>query len=148
VTGSGSRGRVLGIDLGDVRIGLARSDPLGITAQPLGILEISGDKQILREIRRIVSEQEISTVVIGLPLLLSGEEGERARAAREFASRLEKSLHGVDVLLWDERLSTVQAERVMISGNVRRKKRKEKIDSIAASLILQSYLDAEGTGAE
>lgn len=138
--------RILGVDLGDVRIGLARSDLLGITAQPLGVLTCSDQDAALREIERVVREESAACVVIGLPLLLSGEDGERAVQARAFASRLEARLPDLQVVLWDERLTTVQAERAMISGKVRRKKRKQKIDTIAASLILQSYLDSGAAG--
>jgi putative Holliday junction resolvase len=137
-------GRLLALDLGDVRIGLAVSDPLGITAQPLPYLE-TGDLGIRRLAARVAEEarrQEAVGVVIGLPRLLSGEEGTRAQKSREFAAALELQLSGVAIYLWDERLSTVEVERVMIAGNVRRRKRRQKIDSLAAVLILQGFLDA------
>lgn len=138
--------RILGIDLGDVRVGLARSDPLGITAQPFGVLAGSDEERLLEEIERIVREESAGSVVIGLPLLMSGEDGDRAVRARGFAAKLEERLPGIGVILWDERLTTVQAERAMIAGNVRRKKRRQKVDTIAASLILQSYLDSGAQG--
>jgi putative Holliday junction resolvase len=102
----------------------------------------TGPVKDLKAIARLVREQGAGTVVVGLPLLMSGEEGSRARDAREFAESLGRRLPGVAVELWDERLTTVQAERAMIAGNVRRKRRKQKIDTLAATLILQSYLDA------
>ncbi len=140
-------GRILALDLGDVRVGLALSDPLGITAQPLGKFERRGPKVDLRRVRELIGEHEVERVVVGHPLLLSGEAGERALDAQDFAARLERSLAGVPVVLWDERLSTVEAERAMIRGDVRRKKRKQVIDTLAATLILQSYLDAQAAGA-
>jgi putative Holliday junction resolvase len=80
--------------------------------------------------------------VIGLPLLLSGDEGTAARSAREFAERLSRRLPGLSVELWDERLTTVEVERMLIAADVRRKKRKQVVDKLAAVLILQGYLDA------
>jgi len=135
-------GRVLSIDLGDARIGLAISDPLGITAQPLPPMEVIGSRRDLRRIELLAREREVSTIVVGLPLQMSGEEGTRAVAAREFADRLSLRLPGVVVTLWDERLTTVEAERTLITGNVRRSKRKKRVDGLAAVLILSGYLDA------
>jgi len=139
-------GRVLSVDLGDVRIGLAISDPLGITAEPLEPLGAIGKKRDLQAVERLVSEMEVATVVVGWPLLLSGEEGPRALAAREFADRLRMRLRGVNVLLWDERLTTVEAERVLIEGGVRRRKRRGKVDGLAAVLILTGFLDSDRQG--
>jgi putative Holliday junction resolvase len=132
----------LGVDLGEVRIGLALSDPLGVIAQPLETLSRVGPRRDVGAIAALVDRHEVSTVVIGLPRLLSGAEGEAARGAREFARRLESRLRGVGVELWDERLTTAQAERTMISGGVRRARRKQRVDALAAVLILQSFLDA------
>jgi putative Holliday junction resolvase len=142
------QGRALALDLGEVRIGLAISDPLGITAQPLGVLRRVGPKRDVREIAERVREHEVAVVVLGLPLLLSGEEGQKAAEAREMAARLRGRLGDVRVVLWDERLTTVQAERAMISAGVGRGKRKQLRDSLAATLILQSYLDAQPRPAE
>ena len=100
---------MLGIDLGKVRIGLALSDPLGITAQPLTLLRPTGPRKAIDAIVRAARENEAVTLVLGLPLLLSGEEGTKAVEAREAAERLRRRLPGVRVVLWDERLSTVQA---------------------------------------
>ena len=135
-------GRVLALDLGEVRIGLALSDPLGITAQPLGYLKRVGPKKDLAAIADLVREHGVETVVVGLPRLLSGVEGEKAVEAREVAGRLERRLGGVRVVLWDERLTTVEAERTLVAGNVRRRRRRERVDSLAAALILQGYLEA------
>ncbi len=135
------RGRVLALDLGQVRIGLAISDELGITAQPAGFLARAGNRADLEAIARLVEEHGVARVVVGHPLLLSGEEGTRAREARETSERLGKALP-VPVELWDERLTTAQAERALIGGGVRRAKRRKVIDSMAAVLILQSWLEA------
>ena len=139
-----SPGRILALDLGDVRIGLAVSDPLGITAQPLPHMLAGklGTRRLAGKVAAEARRHEAVEVVIGLPLLLSGEEGTRAAKAREFAATLEPMLPDMPVHLWDERLSTVEVERIMIAGNVRRDRRREKIDSLAAVLILQGFLDA------
>jgi putative Holliday junction resolvase len=136
-------GRTLGIDPGEVRIGLALSDLLGVTAQPAATLGTVGSRKDLNTIADFAREHEVHTVVIGLPLLMSGEEGPAALASREMAQGLERRLPGVRVELWDERLTSVQAERTMVAGDVSRKKRKRKVDSLAAVLILQNWLDAQ-----
>ena len=135
-------GRILGIDLGSVRVGLALSDPLGITAQPLKSMNRVGPRKDLDFLAKLVSENDVRKVVVGLPLMLSGEEGRSATTAREFAERLGDRIRGVAVELWDERLTTVEAERVLVSADVSRRKRKGVVDGMAAALILQSYLEA------
>jgi putative Holliday junction resolvase len=139
-------GRVLGIDPGSVRIGLALSDLLGVTAQPIDHLTCVGSRRDLNNISDCVREHEVHTVVIGLPLTLAGNDGEAALASREMAAGLERRLPGVRIELWDERLTTVQAERTMVAGKQRRAKRRQRIDSVAAALILQSWLDAQAFG--
>ncbi len=141
--------RILALDLGEARIGLAVSDLLGLTAQPLERLEVRnlGMRRRVQAVAAVLAREAATEVVIGFPLLLSGMEGTGARAAKEFGSALEAEVPGVPVHFQDERLTTVQAERVMISGKVRRRKRKEKVDSLAAVLILQAYLDGGGSGA-
>jgi len=136
-------GRLLGIDLGSVRVGLALSDPLGYTAQPLKSMPRVGPRKDLDFLARLVRENDVKKVVVGLPLMLSGEEGRSATAAREFAGRLEERLSGLPVELWDERLTTVEAERTLVSADVSRRKRKEVVDGMAAVLILQSYMEAQ-----
>lgn len=138
--------RALGVDLGDARIGLAVSDPLGVIAQPLETLPCVGPKKDVQRVAARALELEVSVIVVGLPLLMSGEDGERALAAREFALQLERRVGEVRVELQDERLTTVQAERTMISDGVRRRRRKATVDPIAAALILQGFLDS-GRGA-
>ena len=142
------QGRILALDLGEVRIGVAVSDPLRVTAQPLEHIKVK-NLGLRRRVELVVSVMEregAREVVIGYPLLMSGERGAKALESCDFAKALEARVEGLTVRLQDERLTTVQAERVMIAGNVRRKKRREKIDSLAAVLILQSFLDSvEGT---
>ena len=143
---TGERPRILGIDPGKARIGLALSDPLGITAQPLGCLECVGPRKDLNRIAALVREHEAEAIVIGLPRLLSGEEGEAAAASRQLAEGLGRRLPGVRIELWDERLTTVEAERTMISADVKRRERRAVVDALAAVLILQGYLDAQAAG--
>ena len=139
---SSSPARVLAVDLGDVRIGTALSDPLGITAQPLETISARGPRPDLRRICELATTHEVDTIVIGLPLHLSGAEGARSEQAREWARRLSGRMPRVNVVLWDERLTTVEAERVMIDANVSRARRRRSVDNMAAALILQCYLDA------
>lgn len=139
---SAGRGRVLALDLGDIRVGIAVSDPLGVTAQPLETLRRASAEDVLARVGELAGSLGVSHVVVGNPLLLSGEQGSRSREAQGFAERLRQALPGVTVELWDERLTTVQAERILIEGGVRRRRRRKSVDTIAAALILQSYLDA------
>jgi len=122
-------------------VGLALSDPLGITAQPLAVLESKSPEVLLTDLGRIVSEREVTHVVLGLPLKLDGTEGSAASEARTFAEELRRRLD-VPVELWDERLSTVQAERAMLDADMSRTQRKKRRDKVAAQILLQSYLDA------
>ncbi len=151
-TGEGEAGRVLGVDLGEVRIGLALSDALGIAAHPLQSLICSDAHKDVEKLKQLIGEREVRCVVIGLPLLMSGEEGKGAAAARRFADRLRKRIgaasYDVAVQLWDERLTTVQAERALISANVKRRRRRQVVDGLAAVLILQNFLDSRSTGSE
>lgn len=138
---SGGR-RVLALDLGDVTIGLALSDALGITAQPIDPLRRVGPKKDMQRLEQLIVEREVGTVVIGFPLLLSGEEGAAARGARDFAAKLGRRCPKLVIELFDERLTTVEAERTLIAADVGRRKRKKVIDTVAALLILQGYLDS------
>jgi len=131
-------GPVLGLDLGDVRVGMAISDPDRRLAVPL---ETVAAQDAERAVARTVSERGVSIVVVGLPLLMSGERGARAEAAAAFAKKLEDSL-GIPVVLQDERLSTVEAERALAAAGTRGRERKRRVDTSAASIILQAWLDA------
>jgi len=136
------RKRIIGIDLGEKNVGVAVSDELGLTAQGLTCLQRISDAKLLDDLCRLIEEQQAVMVVVGLPKNMSGQVGPKAREAMNFAEKLrEKS--GMEVCLWDERLSTKQAERSMLEGNLSRKKRKKRRDIIAAQLILQSFLDAQ-----
>jgi putative Holliday junction resolvase len=139
-------GRILGLDLGERRIGMAVSDPLGITAQGLPTLVRAGGAADLEAIASRTQEYEVERIVLGLPLRLDGTAGPAAEAARRFAADLER-YSGLPVDLWDERLTTVQAERTLTGAGVRRDRRKASRDRLAAVLILQSWLDAQASGA-
>ena len=139
--------RVLALDVGDKRIGIAISDELRISAQPLATLERRpGYKADLGAISKIVEESGVSRIVVGVPINMDGSEGEQAAKAREFAERLRRRLR-TPVDTWDERLTTAQAERALIAVNKTRARRKEVVDQLAAALILENYLAAKGSGA-
>ena len=135
-------GRVLAVDLGTVRVGLALSDPLRITGQPMGRLPRRALRDNLDALIDVVRANDVAVVVVGHPLLMSGNAGERALDAQAFAERLRVAI-GCPVVLWDERLTTVQAERALLEGNVSRRNRRRVVDAAAAALLLQSWLDAQ-----
>lgn len=135
--------RVLGIDYGRKRIGLARSDEDGVLASPLPNYIRSGDVAgDLDRVSRLVLEQGATKLVIGWPLHMSGAEGEMANEARAFAAEL-RARTGLPVELFDERWTSAQAEEAMISGDVSRHRRRELRDGLAATIILQGFLDRE-----
>lgn len=138
-------GRILAIDPGRVRMGLAMSDPLGIVAQGLPTLESSGRRKDLDALDALVREHEIAEIVVGRPLGLDGGRGQMTDFAEQLAEDL-RGRTGLRVSLWDERLSSAEAERALIAGNVRREDRKGLRDRVAASLILQGFLDARSSG--
>ena len=133
--------RVLGLDVGDVRIGVALSDPLGFTAQRLTVLERAGLAQDLETLCRLVERHGVAAVVVGLPLTMRGERGPQAQKVAAFCEALRKRLT-VPVELIDERLTTVQGTRALQETGTRGRKRKAMIDQVAAQLILQQFLDA------
>lgn len=133
--------RILGVDLGERRIGIAASDLLGVTAQPVGVVEAKSQAEDVARVRERAEERGAGKIVIGLPLNMDGSEGPAARKARRFAAALERE-GGLEVELWDERLTTVEAERMLIAAGQRRARRRQVRDRVAAALILQSYLDA------
>lgn len=132
--------RLLGLDIGDKKIGIAVSDELGFTAQGIGIIVRTSDKDDIKKILDYVESYGVEKVIAGLPKNMNGTEGPQSELVRSFCEKLKKSLK-VDLEYWDERLTTVAAEKVLISADVSRKKRKGVIDKIAAALILQSYLN-------
>jgi putative Holliday junction resolvase len=134
--------RVLAVDLGARRIGLAISDPDAIFAFPLGTLEARGRDRDIEALQQVVAEHDVERVVIGLPLHMSGRAGTEAKAAREFARALAKRT-GLRVETLDERWTTVEAERVLREGGHKRGKRRSVVDSVAASIILRTYLELQ-----
>jgi putative holliday junction resolvase len=132
--------RWLALDLGTVRIGVALSDPLGLTAQPLTVLKVSSAKDDISQIGKLVDENKVNRVIVGLPLNMDGTEGAQAKKVRQFTGKLAERLN-VPVFYADERLTSRQAERAMIEGNARREKRRQKIDQVAAALLLQGALE-------
>jgi len=135
--------RVLGLDYGTKTIGVAISDPFGWTAQGLETITRVDSRNLIGSIKRIdelCKEYQVKIIVVGLPKNMDNSEGERVKSTLYFVNRLEKELE-INVETYDERLSTVAAERILIEGNVRRENRKIHIDKIAASIILQTYLD-------
>ena len=139
--------RSIGLDVGDKTIGVAVSDDLGIIAQGITTIERVGIKKDTGKVLDLIREYGCDTVVIGLPLKLDGTDSPQTEKVREFRQKLENKLKGsgmndVRVEFYDERLTTVMAERVLIEADMRREKRKEIIDRQAAIIILQSYLDS------
>ena len=133
--------RYLALDIGTKRIGVAISDALNITAQGLGTIERKSQKYTLDKIRSFFEEYEIAKIIVGIPLNMNGEKGDSAKSAEEFARLVEKEL-SIAVELVDERLTTLQGEKVLLEADISRRKRKRSIDKIAAQLILQTYLDS------
>jgi len=132
--------RTLALDMGKKRVGLALSDELGLISSPLATLSWSGTEPFIRSLEELIRKYEIGRIVVGLPLHMSGREGDEAAAARRIGALISERLQ-VDVDYWDERLTTVEAESMLIEADLSRKKRKKKVDKLAACLILQGYLD-------
>ncbi|MDE2216061.1 MAG: Holliday junction resolvase RuvX [Planctomycetota bacterium] len=132
--------RIIGIDYGEKRIGIAISDPLGITAQGLPTIERTNIQEDMQKILNIIREKEVGEIVVGLPKHMNNSLGEKAQEVLAFVDLLKKHSN-LPVSTIDERLSTVRAQRAMLEGNLSRKKRKDRVDMIAAQLILQDYLD-------
>lgn len=139
--------RTLGVDYGTVRIGLALSDETGLIAQPLTVVQRSSDRAAVRDIAAITSDRQVQRIVVGLPRHLSGELGERAKQCEAFAQRLRMATH-LPVDMFDERLTTVIAERMLIAADVSRRKRRQVVDAAAAAVLLQTYLDARRAAPE
>jgi len=135
--------RILAVDWGERRVGIAVSDPTGLIARSLPTLEVRSEEETVRAVLDLVREEEAGLVVVGLPLNLDGTRGEAAAAAEHLASRLADA-SGLPVELWDERLTSVQALRDAREAGVRLRGRKGRLDARAAQLLLQSYLDARG----
>lgn len=133
--------RILGMDIGEKRIGLAVSDELGITAQGLQTLLRTELKDDLRQLFDIIKEKDVSKLVVGLPKNMNGTLGPQAEKVMKFVELLIK-ICPREVVYWDERLTTVAAQRILLEADISRKKRKESVDRLAAVMILQGYLDS------
>ena len=135
--------RIMGLDFGSKTVGVAVSDALLITAQGIEIVRREQENKLRRTLARIeelVKEYEVEKIVLGLPKNMDGSCGERVEKTMEFKAMLERRTQ-LEVIMWDERLTTVAADRLMMEANVRRENRKKYVDSIAATFILQGYLD-------
>ena len=134
-------GRVLALDLGKKRIGLAMSDLLGITAQGLPTLQRTRIRDDLDALARVIDENNVTLILMGHPLHMSGHEGRQAEYTREFAARLANRT-GLEIRFWDERLTTVEAQRVLRSSGIGIEKRARAVDRLSAVILLSSYLDS------
>jgi len=132
--------RILALDVGEKRIGVALSDALNLIAQGLETIKRANDKETLIKIKELIKQHDVGKVIIGMPLNMDGSKGPSARSMEDFISLMKKDI-GVDVEVIDERLTTAQGERMLLEADVSRKKRKRSIDKIAAQLILQTYLE-------
>ena len=140
--------RVMGLDYGSKTVGVAISDPLGITAQGIETIERKEETKLRKTLARIeelVREYEVEKIVLGFPKNMNNTIGERAEKSLELKAMLERRI-GLPVIMWDERLTTVEAERTLMESNVRRENRKKYVDKIAAVFILQGYLDSLSIG--
>jgi putative Holliday junction resolvase len=134
------RVRIAALDVGDARIGLAVSDELGLTAQGVGVVRRVGGRRDLEELARALAPYApLERLVVGLPVNMNGTEGPQAARVRAFAARAGEHL-GVPVEFWDERLTTVAAERTLREADLSRRRRRQLVDQVAATLILQGYL--------
>lgn len=137
--------RIMGLDYGSKTIGVAVSDPMGLTAQGLEIIRREEENKLRKSLRRIeelVREYQVEEIVLGFPKNMNNTIGERAEKSLQLKETLERRL-GLPVVMWDERLTTVEADRTLIEAGVRRENRKKYVDMIAAVFILQGYLDAK-----
>src|SRR5438132_9100297 len=133
--------RILALDHGSKRIGVAISDELKMIAQPLEFIAAEPFAGFLARLKAIIHEKEVELILLGLPRNMDGSYGPAALKVQDFAAALRNAIT-IPVQTWDERLTSVQANRFLIEGGVRREKRKEKVDKMAAAILLQSYLDA------
>ena len=134
--------RVLALDMGDKRVGVAISDPSQVLARSLKVIQRGSPQGDFAAVSHLVEEHEVERVVVGYPRSLDGTVGEQAEKVERYAEGLAKALD-VPVVLWDERFSTVSAERLMREAGLRGRKRRERVDAVAAAVILQDYLDSE-----
>src|SRR5262245_58595473 len=131
--------RILALDVGEATLGVAVSDSLGLTAQPVATIRRRSIKADLRAVADLIDVHEVTMLLVGLPLSMSGQAGRAAADVEAFVSQLSARI-SLPVVRWDERLSTVQAERALLEADLSRRKRREVINQVAAAIILQSYL--------
>jgi len=136
--------RILAIDHGSKRIGIAVSDELKMIAQPLEFVPAEPFAKFLARLHELIRDKQVDLILVGMPRNMDGSYGPAALKVQDFVAVLKAALT-VPVKTWDERLTSAQANRLLIQGNVRREKRKEKVDKMAAAILLQSYLDSLGT---
>ncbi|HEY3109210.1 MAG TPA: Holliday junction resolvase RuvX [Chloroflexota bacterium] len=132
-------GRLLGLDLGERRIGVALGDPTGLLASALEVLPSRGRARDVEAVREIAAREGAVAIVVGVPVNMDGSQGRQAEKSHRFGAALEAA--GLPVVYWDERLTTVEAQRYLRDGGMSRQKRRETIDAAAAAILLQSYLD-------
>lgn len=140
-----SEGRILGLDFGSKTVGVAVSDPLFLTAQGVEIIRREKESKLRKtfaRIKELIDQYEVTSIVLGYPKNLNGTEGDRCEKTNAFKGELEQKF-SIPVILWDERLTTVSADNIMMESGIRRENRKEYVDEIAAMLILQGYLDSK-----
>jgi putative holliday junction resolvase len=144
-----AKGRILALDLGKKRIGLALSDPLGITAQGLPTLQRTNIREDLAALELLIAEREVTLILMGNPLHMSGHEGRQVTYTREFAARLQERT-GLEIKFWDERWTSVEAGRVLRQRGISIEKRARAVDRLSAVILLESYLDSgvEDSGEE
>jgi len=133
---------ILGLDIGEKRTGVAISNNVSSICTPLEY--INSNNNFLQKLSKIISEKSIDTVIIGLPKLLNGKEGKRAKISRKISKEIQSEYNSIKVILWDERLTTKQAEKYLLETIPNKRKIKEKIDSASAVLILENYLATKG----
>ncbi|MCK4261806.1 Holliday junction resolvase RuvX [bacterium] len=133
--------RALGLDVGDKTIGVALSDELGWTAQALEVIRRKNLEEDIKRIKEIIDDYKVEQLIVGLPKDMHGKEGRQAKKVLEFIKVVQSKID-VPLRTWDERFTTVQAERTLLEGNLSRAKRKKIIDKVAAQVILQGYLDS------
>ncbi len=134
--------RTMGLDVGTRTIGVATSDLMGMIAGGVETIRRTSEERDFARIGELIKEHEVDTIVVGYPKNMNGTIGERAQISEAFAEELRNRFEGIKVVLWDERLSTVAAEKVLVDADLRRSKRKKIIDMMAAVVILQNYLDS------
>ena len=135
--------RMMGLDVGDATIGVAASDELGMIAHGITTIRRTSLERDLEGLKSIINEKDIKVIVVGFPKNMNNTVGPRGQISIDFAELLRERFEGVEVVLWDERLTTASARRTLIEADVRRNKRKGVIDKLAAILILQNYLDTQ-----